>query len=123
MSRTLLLVEDDDDIRQDLAFLIELRGYEVRTAANGREALDQLRLEPLPSMIVLDLMMPVMDGWETYAELKKDARLEGIPVLLLSGVADLAAKARSLDVVGYLTKPIDFDYLFEVLATHCVAES
>lgn len=118
MSDTVLLVEDDPDIREDLAFLIEERGYPVVTAGNGREALDKLAQMPPPRLVILDLMMPVMDGWQLRAELLKRPDLAQLPVVLLSGVADLQAQAKSLDAVGYLTKPVDLDEIYRVIDAH-----
>jgi CheY-like chemotaxis protein len=70
MNHGVLIVEDDVDLRQDLAFLIENQGHEVITAANGREALERLAELGPPCMIHLDLMMPVMDRWEWRSELR-----------------------------------------------------
>lgn len=114
-----LLVEDDPDMRQDLAFLIEHRGHTVQTAAHGKEALDKLAEHGAPCLILLDLMMPVMDGWELRAELLGDPDLAGIPVVLLSGVADVQQEARSLQAVDYLTKPIDFQRLYQLVDKLC----
>jgi CheY-like chemotaxis protein len=119
MSPPVLLVEDDPDIREDLAFLIECQGYQVETAENGRAALDILSAGTRPCLIVLDLMMPVMDGWQTHSQLQKSDEWAHIPVVLLSGIADIADKARNMRVQGYLKKPIDFDHHFGLLKTHC----
>lgn len=119
MPSTVLLVEDDDDIREDLAALIEDRGYRVVTAVNGSEALDKLSSMPLPSLILLDLMMPVMDGWQLRAALLERPKLASIPVVLLSGVADLEAQAQSLDAVAYLRKPIALDEVYRAIESHC----
>lgn len=118
MPKVVFLVEDDADTREDLAFLLADRGYAVETASDGAEALGKLAQHPPPSAIVLDLMMPVMDGWELRAKLRKDPRLSAVPVILVSGVADLEGQARSLDAVGYLTKPVDLPRLFDLLAAH-----
>lgn len=114
-----LLVEDELDIREDLAYLIENHGHRVETAANGREALQKLHaLEP-PCMIVLDLMMPLMDGWTFRAELLKDPALATVPVVLISGVTNLQKEAASLDAVGFVPKPIDLDKLYALIDQHC----
>ena len=112
---TVLLVEDDADVREDLAFLIEMRGYRALAAANGAEALEALRRSERPRLILLDLMMPVMDGWAFRAEMLRDPRLADIPVVLLSGAVDVRDEAASLQAAGVLTKPIDLDRLFAFL--------
>jgi CheY-like chemotaxis protein len=112
---TLLLVEDDPDVREDLGFLLQQQGHSVVLAAHGREALDLLMQGLRPRMIILDLMMPVMDGWQLRAELLKTPELAAIPVVLLSGVADLAQQAEALNAASYLTKPIDLARLYRVV--------
>jgi CheY-like chemotaxis protein len=115
----ILLVEDDDDLRQDLAFLIRQRGFPVVTAVNGQDALDKLRTSAPPCLILLDLMMPIMDGWALRGELLRTPALAEVPVVVISGRMDVDRDARSLRAVGWLTKPIDLDRLYELVATHC----
>ncbi len=117
-SDIVLLVEDDANIRRDLAFLIRTKGYQVETAADGQQALE--RLEELGSvcMIILDLMMPVMDGWELRSALLKDPRYANIPVVLLSGIAS-TQMVQTLGAADYLTKPVDFDKLYRLVDTYC----
>lgn len=119
MPDAVLVVEDDDDLREDLAFLIQRRGHHVITAANGRDAMKKMGAEGRPCMIILDLMMPVMDGWTLRAEMLKNPALADVPVVLLSGIADIQNEARVLKAVDYLTKPIDLDKLYRLVATHC----
>lgn len=119
MAEHLLVVEDDEDLRESLQVLLERRGFHVLAAANGQEALSAIRPEEPPCLIVLDLMMPIMDGWEMRARLLEDPRLARIPVVLLSGVADLHAAAETLEAVDYLVKPIDIGRLYQLVATHC----
>ena len=109
----LLLVEDDASIRFALSDMLDGRGLRVTTVVNGREALDELRQSRRPTSIVLDLMMPVMDGWEFRVEQRADPLLAGIPLLAMS--ADLSAKARAIAADGYVRKPIDFPELLRQL--------
>ncbi len=119
MTASVLIVEDDVDLRQDLAFLIEARGHEVTTAANGQEALERLAELGRPCMILLDLMMPVMDGWQLRSELLKDPDLSDVPIVLLSGIADIQEEARSLRATDFVTKPIDLEKLYQLVAKYC----
>lgn len=105
-----LLVEDDDDIRGDLGALLEEEGFDVLTAAHGGEALSVLRGGARPDVILLDLMMPTMDGWTFRAEQLADASLSAIPVLLLTAAA--ADETRTLGAQGCIQKPIRLEHLF-----------
>jgi signal transduction histidine kinase len=112
-SRSILIVEDDTDIRETLSGLLRGEGYDVGTCANGREALDRLRAGPEPDVILLDLMMPVMDGWQFRVQQKSDPRLASIPVLAIS--ADATPKAAAIDADAYLKKPVDYDTLLATI--------
>jgi CheY-like chemotaxis protein len=107
-----LLVEDDDDLREALRARLERRGFSVVAVSHGREALDYLFEcgEPI-GIILLDLMMPVMDGWTLRQELLSDPELARIPVVVLSGVSDLASATTGLNATAWLSKPIQFDRL------------
>lgn len=105
----LLLVEDDTSIRTTLAELLREEGLIVTAAANGREALDELRTSAPPDVVLLDLMMPLMDGWEFRVEQRNDALLSAIPIIAMS--ANMSAKARAIAADAYIRKPIDFPEL------------
>src|SRR5918912_3194653 len=92
--RLVLVVDDDPDILQTLGLCLTTEGYRVLTAANGREALDVLERER-PSVILLDLMMPVMDGWQFVRELEKTGR-RGTPMIVLSADRRVAQHAHEL---------------------------
>ena len=111
--RSLLVVEDDADIREALDGLLSMEGFRVTGCSNGREALDWLRTSPKPDIILLDLMMPVMDGWQFRVAQKDDPELATIPVLALS--ADSTAKAAAIDAEAYLKKPVDYDTLIATI--------
>lgn len=115
----ILLVEDDQDLRESLQILIRRRGFNIDTAENGRDALEKIRPDAPPCLILLDLMMPVMDGWQLRAELLKRPPLAEIPVVLLSGVADLSSEARTLQAIDYLLKPIDLNRVYQLVSTYC----
>lgn len=117
----ILVVEDDADIREDLADLLRDRGYRVATAGNGAEALEYLRSRCRPCMILLDLMMPVMNGWEFRRRLLADRDLAQVPVVLLSGAADIHEHAARLSASEVVTKPIQLDHLYRTLQRICPA--
>ncbi|NTX02699.1 response regulator [Myxococcus llanfairpwllgwyngyllgogerychwyrndrobwllllantysiliogogogochensis] len=113
--QTLLVVDDDLDIRDALQDAFELEGYSVLLAADGLEALAQLRQEgSRPHLILLDLMMPRMDGFAFREALRHDTALSDIPVVVASADLHLEAAAKQLDVAGCLRKPLD---LHELLST------
>ena len=80
----ILVVEDNDDVREMMAVTLELEGHQVSTAVNGRDALEQLRTGDKPCVILLDLMMPVMNGWELRREIESDPALADVPVIVIS---------------------------------------
>jgi CheY-like chemotaxis protein len=113
------IVEDDEAIREDVADLLRGEGYDVRTAADGLEALTGLKSSPKPCLILLDLMMPRMDGWCLRAELLKQPALAAVPVVLLTGAADACGEAATLGAAGYLTKPFTFTSLLRQVQAYC----
>jgi CheY-like chemotaxis protein len=110
-----LLVEDDLDIAEAILDVLMDEGYEVAHATNGREALELLHSQPRPSVILLDLMMPEMDGPEFRAEQLRDPKLSSIPVVVLSADRLIAQKAHELGVWGYVTKPLQPEQLVSIL--------
>jgi CheY-like chemotaxis protein len=113
-----LVVDDDPDIRDALCFVIEGAGYEVRSADNGREALERMRTEARPAVVILDLMMPVMNGWQFRDEQSRDPALADVPVVVLTGDGRIAAKAATLGAQGYLKKPVELSALLATVASH-----
>jgi CheY-like chemotaxis protein len=107
----ILLVEDDFDLRDALIPILEYEGHQVVGAANGREALDRLRSGAKPSLILLDLMMPVMNGAEFRAEQLRDPALASIPVVVVSADPAARSKAEVMGAVGCIQKPLDIDAL------------
>ena len=117
-SRRVLLVDDEADMRDTLADILQDLGYEVATAANGREALRRLESEPAPSVILLDLMMPVMDGWTFRNEQARRPGVSEIPVWVFSATGDAHDAAR-MNAAGYFAKPVDVSRLLNTLETCC----
>ncbi len=117
-TRHVLVVDDNEGIRVVMTAALDSQGYRVSTAANGQEALDLLRKGPLPDLILLDLMMPVMDGWEFLHARRRDARLTAVPVLIVSAMDENQAQAVALGVAGHLHKPVEPDELWSAVRTH-----
>jgi len=119
--RSILIVDDDVDIRETISLILEDEGYAVASAANGEEALRYLRSHPSPSLILLDLMMPGMDGVEFRAEQQRDAQLSGIPVIVVTASGNARERARAMQVDGMIQKPIALDALLETIE-RCTAD-
>lgn len=114
-----LIVEDDRDTRDVMRSLLELDGYPVFTASDGAEALERLRGGLRPGIILLDLMMPGMDGFEFINEQRQDPQLSSIPVIIYSGHYDAKSNAARLGAEAYFQKPIDIDSFLSLVGTHC----
>ncbi len=106
-----LVVEDDEDIREMLALVLELDGCRVSRAADGREAMDVLARDDLPSVVVLDLMMPNLSGCDVLALMRGDRRLAHVPVLVLSGDGNARKKAVRCGADECLLKPVEAEEL------------
>ncbi|MDB4967102.1 MAG: divK [Myxococcales bacterium] len=116
---TVLLVEDDDDIRNSISTILQEEGFQVIGASDGGAALRYLReTDAPPRLILLDLMMPVMDGWAFRAAQLDDDRLAAIPVVILSAATDVRRHAAQLRVNEYLIKPLDVPLLLNTIERH-----
>jgi DNA-binding response OmpR family regulator len=117
-----LIVEDDTDVREFMDVLLTTHGFETMTASNGREALERMRSRR-PCLVLLDLMMPVMDGWEFRKLQQGEPELAKVPVVVLTALDQAQARAEGLNGVDFLKKPLDFDRLLEIVRHHCRQES
>jgi CheY-like chemotaxis protein len=117
--KSILVVEDDAATRDAVALVLEDEGYSVTGVANGQEALSHLRQASPPQLIVLDLMMPVMNGWEFRKQQTQDPALKSIPVLVISADGGISQKAAALGAKDFLLKPIDLDKLLEAVQRCC----
>jgi CheY-like chemotaxis protein len=108
----ILVVDDDSDSRTLLEMVLATSGYAVETAANGSDALVSARRHR-PNLILLDLAMPVMDGFAFRAEQLRDANLSGIPVICVSGRHDAVRVSRRMQVAGCIPKPFDLQVVIE----------
>src|SRR5882724_1347611 len=104
---TILVVDDDDDLREVICGVLEDAGYQAASAGNGREALDFLRSSPRPCLVLLDLMMPVMDGLAFIAEKEADSLLANIPVVVITAAA--GNRLGSIAPRPFLPKPLKID--------------
>jgi CheY-like chemotaxis protein len=102
----ILLIEDEHDIRDAICVLLEMEGHRVEQCANGEEAWTWLQAHPPPDLVLLDLMMPVLDGQSLLARLARTRLLQGVPIIVLSG-----SPFRPEGAVAYLRKPMSVDQL------------
>jgi CheY-like chemotaxis protein len=115
-----LVVEDDASLLDSIAEVLEMEGYEVESSLDGKEALELLQQGTVPCLIILDLIMPVMDGWGFRREQRSDPALSGIPVLVISGGWALASQSDILEADDYLVKPFTIEALLVTVERLCV---
>ena len=111
-----LLVDDDTAVRETLAEGLRLAGFDVAEAASGSEGLQILRKDPHIGMVLLDLLMPEMDGWRFRHEQRTDPRLASIPTVITTGAPLADVVDRELKAADYLMKPIGLEHLVSVVA-------
>lgn len=117
---SIFIIEDDHDIRVTLRMALELEGYNVSSAADGKQALEILLSgKYTPSLIILDLMMPLVNGWQVLERMKAHPQLKKIPVLVTSAAGN---KSRVNDVMGFIPKPINLDQTLDLIAIHQAPE-
>jgi CheY-like chemotaxis protein len=120
--KTILVVEDDDDARITLCEVLADAGYECVEAIDGRDAIRRLSTtDGKPSVILLDLMMPGMNGWEFRDWQRQDAEYATIPVVILSAATNAESEAKKLAVSDFIPKPINLDALLKTLRRYCPA--
>ena len=115
-----LIVEDDEDTAESLKDTIEVMGYKSDVAGNGKVALDYLRQEPTKyCLVLLDLAMPVMNGWGFLSEYHSDSTISGIPVIVVTAIPRVHARVAAEDAAGFLQKPVDTVRLEAALRHYC----
>ncbi|MCC2667993.1 MAG: Sensory box histidine kinase/response regulator [Armatimonadetes bacterium] len=114
----ILIVEDNEVTATSLAQVFRWEGYRVQTAPNGEQALALLKSGERPAIILLDLMMPVMNGWELCRHLQADPDLASVPLVVLTGTDDGQHQGELLGASAVFTKPFDLDRLSKAVATH-----
>ena len=115
----ILVVDDNRSVREGLVTLLEKRGFSARGVGNGREALQTLREGFDACLILLDLTMPIMDGWTFRKAQQADARLAAIPVVVLAALTDAKKAAEKMGATAGLAKPLDVDRVVALVADHC----
>lgn len=117
-AKHILIVEDDHDVAQSVAEVLEASGYGTGIAANGREALDYLQ-NTQTDLILLDMMMPVMDGWQFREEQRKLPALDSIPVVIVTADGNARGKAEAIQAAGLVSKPVTIDGLLDEVERIC----
>lgn len=117
---TILIVDDDAELREALSEVLRDEGYAVDTAANGRAALNKLQGGFQPCIILMDLMMPEMSGHEFRREQLADPNFADIPFIAYSGISDLATHAEQLRVNAYIQKPASVAFILAAVRQHCL---
>ena len=117
--REVLVVEDDLDLQDAIVSALRDASYTAYGAVNGLEALTMLRGGLRPGLILLDLMMPVMDGWQLYGNLRATPSLAGIPIAVFTAAGPFADNEK-LDIAVQLRKPVDLQVLLDVVRRLCV---
>jgi CheY-like chemotaxis protein len=122
MSKTILVAEDDAILRKGMVVLLREEGYTVATAANGKEALDYLCSQPVPDLILLDMLMPVLDGWMFMSELRQMPGCSTIPVVVVTAMT-VASKewTKALGAVDLMKKPVDEQTFLDAVRQYCRA--
>jgi CheY-like chemotaxis protein len=110
-----LVVEDDEDAREALVALLQMKGYHAVPASNGRDALDYLQRAPKPDLIILDLWMPIMNGWQFRERQIKDPRLADVPVIVVTALSD----RTDVNANEVIIKPVDVDCLLSTVDRFC----
>jgi CheY-like chemotaxis protein len=120
VARPVMIVDDDADIRESLMEFLEDHGFETIGARDGLEALNTLRsVDPPPCLIILDLMMPNMDGRTFREKQLQRERLADIPVIVISAYREVAESARHMQAVAWIPKPLNLPTLLRVIRERC----
>jgi two-component system, chemotaxis family, chemotaxis protein CheY len=117
----ILLIEDDRDTRDAIRALLNFDGHAVVTASDATDALNKLRGGLQPCLVLLDLMLPRLDGFRFRSQQVRDPVLAPIPVVVYSGRQHMKPQAALLGVAPYFEEPLDFDSLLDLVAAHCAS--
>lgn len=118
MTKQILVVEDDTSIRELLVELLESEGYVVSSAVNGLEGIKYLQSQQTPDLILIDLMMPVMDGYSFRSEQLKNSKWASIPTVVMSAEANAKEKMKNFNITAFLSKPVELDTILKTVAQY-----
>lgn len=118
MAKNILVVEDDTSIRELLVELLESEGYTVSSAINGLEGLKLLQQKSRPDLILIDLMMPVMDGYTFRTEQLKNPLWAQIPTVVMSAEANAKEKMKNFNITAFLSKPVELDTILKTVSRY-----
>jgi CheY-like chemotaxis protein len=122
--KSILVIEDHEDIRESIVDILRSEDYDVYSAANGKEGIELLPSIPAPTLILLDMMMPIMNGWQFLEAQKANARMEDLRVVMVSAVPSskaLFTEEGMAPVEGLLAKPIQLEGLLNVVGKYCLS--
>ena len=119
VAKDVLVVEDESYLCDLIADVLESEGHTARTASNGLEALDLMR-QRKPHIVLLDLMMPVMDGWEFMDALRENPQWDGVPIVIISAIYDAKRTQRETGARAVITKPFDIDQITEIVRLYAI---
>lgn len=111
---TILVIEDDVFMLDAIRIILEDEGYKILTAENGLVALEILKNNPHPDLILLDMIMPKMDGWD-FARAYKEAYKKRCPIVVITGAADAAQRARDVEAVAWMSKPYEIQEIIDMV--------
>jgi CheY-like chemotaxis protein len=114
-----LVVDDDHAVLAVLRRLLQLAGYDVLSATNGADGYHLLQTDPAISLLILDLTLPVLDGWRFRQMQRQDAALAAIPTVILTGAPLPSVVDAELQAADYLFKPVGADHFLSVVRHHC----
>lgn len=115
--KSVLIIEDDEDLRQSMRDVLEIQGYQAYCVSDGKEAIDRLNaLEVLPCVILLDMMMPGMNGWQFLDYQRNTSKYSSIPVIVCSA---LSATAKTLKPAAIVPKPVELKKLLQTVQSFC----
>jgi len=115
--KTILIIEDDPDILFAITTFLELEGYAVRSAANGSAALELLKKEGMPNLILLDMIMPIMNGWQFAAEFNQQFDKRA-PIIVMTAAANAEQRAKDVNAAGWIAKPFKIEDLISNIQQH-----
>ena len=119
VSKDVLVVEDESYLCELLSDVIESEGHTARKASNGLEALELMK-ERKPQLVLLDLMMPIMDGWEFMDAVKANPQWDGVPIVIITAIYDVKRTQEETGARAVITKPFDIDQISEIVRLYAI---